>query len=56
MAHRDATRVVPALRADHLVDLLFHQLGEHAETDTDAEREQPLLGRVPAAGEKLGRA
>ena len=35
--------VVLALRAYDVVDLLFHQLGQHAEPDTDAQREQPLL-------------
>ena len=34
---------VLALRADDIVDLLLHQLAQHAEPDTDAEREQPLL-------------
>ena len=43
MTHRDAVRVVLALRADDLVDLLLHQLVQHAEPDADAQRQQPLL-------------
>jgi hypothetical protein len=51
--HRSALRIVLALRADHLVDLLLHQLGEHAEPDPDAQREQPLLRRVHELAERL---
>ena len=40
---RGPVRVVLALRADDIVDLLFHQLAQHAEPDADAEREQSLL-------------
>ena len=39
VAHRDPLSVVPPLRSDDLVDLLFHQLGEHTEADSDAQRE-----------------
>ena len=35
-------RVVPALRADDLLDLGLHQLVHHAEPDADAQRQQPL--------------
>jgi hypothetical protein len=43
VAHRGALRVVLALRADDLVELLGHQLGHDAEPDADRQREQPLL-------------
>ena len=42
MTHRDPIGVLPALRADHLDDLFLHQLGQHTEPDTDAQRQQPL--------------
>ena len=45
VTHRDPIGVVLALRADDLDDLLLHQLGQHAEPDADAQREQPLLRR-----------
>jgi hypothetical protein len=38
--NRRALRVVLALRADHLDDLLFQQLGQHPEPDPDAQGEQ----------------
>lgn len=44
---RDASRgpvPVPLLLRTHdIVDLLFHQLAQHAERDPDAQRQQPLL-------------
>ena len=43
MADRGPVRVVPALRAHDIVDLLLHQLVQHTEPDADAQREQPLL-------------
>ena len=43
VAHRAAVRVALALRADDIVDLLFQQLGQHAEPGRDAQRQQPLL-------------
>ena len=43
VAHRSAVRVALALRADDIVDLLFQQLGQHAEPGRDAQRQQPLL-------------
>jgi hypothetical protein len=36
---------VLALRANDVVHLVLHQLGKHAEPDTDAQGEQALLGR-----------
>ena len=42
-----------ALLTDHLADLLLHQLGQHAEPDADAQREQPLLRRVHQLAERL---
>src|SRR6266540_3468751 len=53
VAHGNALRVVLALRADDLVDLLLHQLGEHAEPDTDAQGEQPFLRRAHQLPERL---
>jgi hypothetical protein len=38
-----AIRVVLALRPAHVLDLLSHQLLQHAEPDTDAQRKQSLL-------------
>ncbi len=35
-----------ALRADNIVDLDLHQLVQHPEPDTDAQREQPVLRGV----------
>ena len=43
MPHRGPLGVVLALRTDDVVDLLLHQLGQHAEPDADAQREQSLL-------------
>ena len=43
MTHRRPLGVVLALRADDVVDLLGHQLLEHAKPDTDAQRQQPFL-------------
>ena len=40
---------MPALRTDDPSDLGLHQLGQHAQPDSDAEREQPhlrLLGEL----------
>jgi len=34
---------VLALRADDLDHFLLHELGQHAQPDADAEREQSLL-------------
>jgi hypothetical protein len=48
-----ALRDVPALRADHLVDLFLEQLREHAEADTDAQGQQPLLRRADQLAERL---
>jgi hypothetical protein len=31
-----------ALRADDLIDLLCHRLGQHTQPDADAQRQQPL--------------
>jgi hypothetical protein len=44
---------VLALRPNDLVDFLLHQLGEHAEPDADAEREQPLLRSADQLPERL---
>jgi hypothetical protein len=41
--HRGPVGIVLALQTDDVVDLLFHQLAQHAQPDTDAQREQSLL-------------
>src|ERR1700678_4849834 len=43
MPDRRPLGVVLALRTDNIVDLLLHQLGQHPEPDTDAQRQQPPL-------------
>jgi hypothetical protein len=43
VSHSGPVRVVLALQTDDIVDLLGHQLLEHAEPDTHTEREQSLL-------------
>ena len=43
VAHRGPLRVPLPLRADDILDLLLHQLAQHAEPDTNAQREQSLL-------------
>ena len=43
MTHRRPLGVVLALQTDDIVDLLGHQLLEHAEPDADAERKQSVL-------------
>ena len=43
MPDRRPLGVVLALRADDIVDLLGHQLLEHAKPDADAQRQQPFL-------------
>lgn len=53
VTHRARLDVVTALRADHLVDLLGHQFGQHPEPDTDAQRQQPLLRRASKFAERL---
>jgi hypothetical protein len=42
--------------ADDLVDLGLHQLIQHSEPDTDAERQQPVLGRAGELSERLPHA
>jgi len=53
VAHRRALRLVLPFRPDDLVDLLFHQLGENADADADAQRKQPLLRRAHEVAERL---
>jgi hypothetical protein len=48
-----ALGVVLAPRADDLVELLGHQLGQHAEPDTHRQREQPLLRGPGQLAERL---
>ena len=45
VTHRAALRIVSALRTHDLNDFFLHQLGQHAEADTDAEREQTFSRR-----------
>ena len=53
VADRGALGVVLALRADDLIDLGLHQLAQHAEPDTDAQREQTLLRRSDELAQRL---
>ena len=53
MADGSAAGIVLALRPDDLIDFLFHQLGEHAQPDTDAQREQALLRSADQLPERL---
>jgi len=53
VAHRRAVAIVTALRPDDLLDFLFHQLGEHAEADTDAQCQQPLLRSADQLPQRL---
>jgi hypothetical protein len=53
MAYSRAIRVVLALRADDVIDLLLHQLGQHPEPDTDAQREQALLRSADQLAQRL---
>src|SRR5664279_5507697 len=46
VAHRGALRVIGVLGADDLIQLGLHHLAEHAQPDTDAERQQPFLRRA----------
>jgi hypothetical protein len=55
VSHRRALRVVPSLRADNLIDLLFHQLRKHAQPQPHAQGEQPFPGRVHQLPERLAR-
>ena len=41
VTHGGPLGVVLALRADHVVDLLFHQLGQYPEPNADAQRSSP---------------
>ena len=41
--HRGPLSIVLAPRAHDVVDLLLHQLAQHAQPDADAQRQQPLL-------------
>ena len=43
VTHRGPLRVPLPLRTNDIVDLLFHQLGQDAEPDADAQRQQPFL-------------
>jgi hypothetical protein len=51
VAHRDPISDVLPFRADHLAHFLFEQFGEHAQADTDAQGEQPLLRRTDQLAE-----
>ena len=53
VAHRGPVGVALALRADDLVDLALHHLGQHAQPDADAQRQQPILRRVDELAERL---
>ena len=49
---RDTLGVVAALRTDDVLDLLGHQLRQHPEPDTDAQRQQPFLRRAGKLAER----
>ncbi len=42
VAHKSPPRIPLALRADNIVDLVFHQLGQDTQPKTHAERQKPL--------------
>jgi len=43
VTNRDAAGVALALRANNITNFFLHQLGQHAEPDADAQRQQPVL-------------
>ncbi len=53
VSDRVALSVPLALGADHVVDLLLHQLAQNAEPDTDAQRKQALLRRSDELPERF---
>jgi hypothetical protein len=53
MPDSGALRVVLALGTDDLDDFLFHQLGEHAQPDTDTQGEQSLPRRADQLPERV---
>ena len=53
MPHGSAARVVTALGADHVVDLLGHQLGQHPQPDADAHGQQPFLRGAGQLAQRL---
>jgi hypothetical protein len=53
VSDRDAVGVVTALRTDDVIDLRGHQLAQHPESDADAERQQPLLGRAGQLAQRV---
>jgi len=52
VADRGAVRVVLALRADDVLDLFLKRLGQHAEPEALAAREQALLRGVDELAER----
>jgi hypothetical protein len=54
VTHRHALRIVAALGTDHVVDLLRHQLRQHAQPDTHAQRQEPLLGCARQLAQRYG--
>ena len=53
VADRDTTRVVLALRPDHLIDLGLQQFAQHPQADLDRQREQPLSRRANQLPQRL---
>jgi hypothetical protein len=53
VTHRDPISDVLALRADDVDHFLFQQLGQHAQPNTDAQGEQPLLRRPDQLPQRL---
>jgi hypothetical protein len=52
VTHRDTLGVMTALRTDDIVDLLSHQLRQHAQPHADAQRQQPFLRRSGKLAER----
>ena len=53
MPHRDPIPIVTALQSHDLVELLLHQLLQHAEPDADRQRQQPLPRGADQLTERL---
>src|SRR3954454_23900583 len=53
MAHRRALPIVATLRSHDLVDLGLHELVQHSQPDTNAERQQPFPGGAGELAERL---
>ena len=52
VAHRGPLGDLRVLRSDDLVDLALHHLGQHAQADADAQRQQPIPRGVNQLAER----